>query len=122
MDSEDLAAACRPGVPADELVLDVLRRATADEYCDTGLLTDADAPRHIAAIYRRRVRHLARKGYLVVAPQQTLDDLDALEASGQPPRVVILIEHVTGGRRVYTAVLAGDEPTARACFVHDLPE
>lgn len=122
MDASELAAACRPAVPSDDLVRGVLARGGASEYADSGTLSDAGSARHICRIYRRRVRDLARKGLIRTDAEATVADLERLEQDGLPPRVVILIEPLADGRRVYTAVLTGDPPGVRASFVHDLPD
>lgn len=121
MDDDTLAAACRPGVAADALLLAATARGASDEPADTGDLAAGDAAEHLARTYARRVRHLAAQGLLVVDAEPTLADLDRLVAAGTVPRVVVRTERVHDGRVVYTALLSGAPPQVQASFVHRLP-
>jgi hypothetical protein len=120
VDDATLVAACRPNVAADAGLLAAMGRGATAEYADTGPL-DGQAD-FLARTYARRAKHLSDKGLLRSDLAQTLSDLELLRSLETTARVVIRIESEGDGRTVYTALVVGQPPRVRACFVHHLPE
>lgn len=116
MEAAELLAACRPGVPADEMLKAALA-GDSYEHGDVG----PSRPHDLAAIYTRRTEHLAREGLLVVDERATIADLKRVASSSDPLRLVVRIVQEPDGQLVHSAFVAGDPPTIRVCLVHRLP-
>jgi hypothetical protein len=116
MEALELLAACRPGVPADEMLKAALA-GDSYEHGDVGPI----APHDVAFVYKRRTKHLGREGLLAVDESATIADLERVGASAEPLRLVVRIVQEPDGQLVFSTFVAGDPPKVGACLVHRLP-
>jgi hypothetical protein len=76
----------------------------------------------MARTYRRRARHLAERGLLLVELDTTDEDLRLLGETSDSVRVVVRIERGQAERTVYTVLGTGSPWHVCACLVHRLPD